>query len=108
MSLDDLIKEIIASRDARDWVQFHNSKDLAIALNLEASELLELFLWKGNEDVNKDKLSEELADVFMYAILLSNKHHLNIMDIIREKIKLNNEKYPVEKAKGKSDKYNLL
>lgn len=108
MSLDNLVEEIIAFRDARDWEQFHNSKDLAIALSLESSELLELFLWKGNEDVNKDKLSEELADVFMYAILLSNKHHLNIMDIIREKIKLNNEKYPVEKAKGKSDKYNLL
>jgi NTP pyrophosphatase (non-canonical NTP hydrolase) len=106
--MEDLIKEIIAFRDARDWEQFHNSKDLAIALNIESSELLELFLWKGNEEVNKDKLKEELADVFMYALLLANKHELNIIDIVREKIKINNEKYPVDKAKGKSDKYDQL
>ncbi|RZK50088.1 MAG: nucleotide pyrophosphohydrolase [Pedobacter sp.] len=104
----ELINKIIAFRDARDWEQFHNSKDLAIAINLEASELLELFLWKGNEDISKDKLKEELADVFMYAILLAEKHKIDIKEIITAKIELNNKKYPVEKSKGSSKKYNEL
>jgi NTP pyrophosphatase (non-canonical NTP hydrolase) len=108
MSFTDLISKITAFRDARDWKQFHNSKDLAIALNIETSELLELFLWKGNEAVNPDKLKEELADVLMYALLLADKHQLNINEIIEEKLKINNEKYPVEKAKGSAKKYNEL
>ncbi|WP_270090792.1 nucleotide pyrophosphohydrolase [Sphingobacterium sp. SYP-B4668] len=106
--IQDLIKQIRAFRDARDWQQFHNSKDLAVALSIEASELLELFLWKGNEDANPDKLKEELADVLMYAILLADKHGLDIKQIIEDKIKRNNEKYPVDKAKGTAKKYNEL
>jgi NTP pyrophosphatase (non-canonical NTP hydrolase) len=103
-----LVSTIRAFRDARDWSQFHNSKDLALALSVEASELIELFLWKGNEDADRDRLKEELADILMYALLLVDKHGLDIFEIIESKIKKNNEKYPVEKAKGNAKKYNEL
>lgn len=106
--INKLIQEIVKFRDERDWEQFHNSKDLALALSIESSELLELFLWKSNEDFKLDKLKEELADVLMYAFLLADKHDLNIHDIILNKIKKNEEKYPVDKSKGKSTKYNEL
>ncbi|WP_367913249.1 nucleotide pyrophosphohydrolase [Leadbetterella sp. DM7] len=107
-NFDSLISEIVRFRDERDWEQFHNSKDLAIALSLEASELLEIFLWKSNEEFNTDKLKEELADVLMYALLLANKHNLDVSQIIRDKIKRNSEKYPVDKAKGTAKKYDEL
>ncbi|KIC62807.1 nucleotide pyrophosphohydrolase [Chryseobacterium taiwanense] len=103
-----LIKEIVRFRNERDWEQFHNSKDLAVALSIEASELLELFLWKNNEDFKIDKLKEELADVLMYAFLLADKHDLNIIEIIQDKIRKNAEKYPVDKSKGNATKYNEL
>ncbi|AQX09679.1 nucleotide pyrophosphohydrolase [Elizabethkingia ursingii] len=102
------IEKLIKFRDERDWEQFHNSKDLALALSIEASELLEVFLWKNNEDFNKDKLEEELADVFMYGLLLAKKNNIDINTIILKKLQKNNEKYPVDKAKGKSDKYDEL
>lgn len=108
MNFNDLISKITAFRDDRDWKQFHNSKDLAIALNIETSELLELFLWKDNEDVSKEKLKEELADVLMYALLLAEKHQFNIEEIIEQKLEINNQKYPVDKAKGSARKYNEL
>ncbi len=106
--IQELIKEIRDFRDARDWEQFHNSKDLALALSIEASELLELFLWKDNEGAKPEKLKEELADILMYAFLLADKHQLDIKQIIQEKIRRNNEKYPIEKAKGNAKKYNEL
>jgi NTP pyrophosphatase (non-canonical NTP hydrolase) len=102
------IEKLLKFRDERDWEQFHNSKDLALALSIEASELLEVFLWKKNEDFDKDKLEEELADVFMYGILLANKNNIDINNIILKKLQRNNEKYPIEKAKGKSNKYDDL
>ncbi|MCT3777159.1 nucleotide pyrophosphohydrolase [Elizabethkingia anophelis] len=102
------IEKLLKFRDERDWEQFHNSKDLALALSIEASELLEVFLWKKNEDFNKDKLEEELADVFMYGLFLANKNNIDINSIILKKLQRNNEKYPVDKAKGKSDKYDEL
>ncbi|WP_312288159.1 nucleotide pyrophosphohydrolase [Chryseobacterium gleum] len=102
------VEKLLKFRDERDWEQFHNSKDLALALSIEASELLEVFLWKKNEDFNKDRLEEELADVFMYGILLANKNNIDINNIILKKLQRNNEKYPVEKAKGKSNKYDDL
>lgn len=108
MGFTKLISKIVAFRDDRDWKQFHNSKDLAIALNIETSELLELFLWKDNEDVSKERLKEELADVLMYALLLAEKHQLNIEEIIEQKIKINSRKYPVDKARGSAKKYNEL
>ena len=99
---------LIKFRDDRDWKQFHNSKDLALAISIEASELNELFLWKENEDVNIDKLKEELADIFSFALLLAEKHNLDVSSIIKDKIKLNGEKYTVEKSKGSAKKYNQL
>ena len=97
--------------DKRDWAQFHDSKNLALALLLEASELNELFLWKKEsqaEEVNPERLKEELADVLTYSLLLAEKHHLDIFDIVLEKIRKNGEKYPVEKAKGTAKKYTEL
>ena len=107
-NLQQIIKELIEFRDERDWEKFHNSKDLALAISIEANELLELFLWKDNEDVDTEKLKEELADVLSYCLLLANKHNLDINKIISEKIIKNNEKYPVSKAKGTSKKYDEL
>lgn len=103
-----LTKEITQFRDNRDWAQFHNSKDLALAISIEAAELNELFLWKSAEDVNVSRLREELADIFTFPILLADKHGLDIPTIIREKIAQNASKYPVDKAKGSAKKYNEL
>lgn len=107
--IEELIQELIKFRDERNWKQFHNSKDLALALMIEAGELNELFLWKDkDEDVNEDKLKEELADVFAFGLLLANKHKLNVKEIILQKIKINSEKYPIEKSLNSSKKYNDL
>lgn len=109
--LDEVIKKLIKFRDERDWEQFHNSKDLALAISIETAELNELFLWKTAEESEKvdlKRLKEELADILSYAILLAEKHGLNPFEIIAEKIKINAEKYPVEKAKGTATKYTEL
>jgi NTP pyrophosphatase (non-canonical NTP hydrolase) len=106
-----LITELQKFRDARHWEQFHNSKDLALAISIEAAELNELFLWKSveeSEKVDKNKLKEELADVFAFSLLLAGKHGFDVKEMVLEKIKKNNEKYPVEKAKGTAKKYNEL
>ena len=106
-----VIDELIKFRDERDWEQFHDSKNLAIAISIEASELNELFLWKSSEQSEKveiDRIKEELADILSFSFLLAEKHGLDPFDILSEKIKRNGEKYPVEKAKGKSDKYDQL
>ena len=106
-----LIDELVKFRDARHWEQFHNSKDLALAISIEAAELNELFLWKSAaecEDVDKTKLKEELADVLAFSLLLAGKHGFDVKEIVLEKIKKNGEKYPVEKAKGTAKKYNEL
>lgn len=106
--LKETIQKLIDFRDQRDWEQFHNSKDLAAAISIEAGELLELFLWKDNEDVNIERLKEELADVFSFSLLLANKHGLDVNQIISEKIDKNNQKYPVSKSKGTAKKYTDL
>lgn len=106
--LSKIINALIKFRDDRDWEQFHNPKDLAIALNIETSELLELFLWKSSEEANIEKIKEELADVFAYAFLLANKYDLDVKQIVLDKIKINANKYPINKSKGKSDKYDKL
>jgi NTP pyrophosphatase (non-canonical NTP hydrolase) len=106
-----LINELVKFRDERNWDQFHKTKDLALALSIEAAELNELFLWKTTEEsenVDREKLKEELADVFAYALLLAGKHDLDVKEIVLEKIKKNGVKYPVEKSKGRSTKYNEL
>ena len=106
--IKNLTEKIKQFNKDRDWDQFHNPKDLAMALNIESSELLELFLWKRNEDVNIEKVKHELADVFMYALNIADKFDLDITDIVNEKLAINATKYPVEKAKGTSKKYSDL
>lgn len=106
-----LIDELVKFRDDRQWAQFHNTKDLALALSIEAAELNELFLWKPVEEcenVDRARLREELADVFAYSLLLAGKHGLDVKEIVLEKIRMNNEKYPVDKSKGTARKYNEL
>ena len=106
--IEEIIDKLIKFRNERDWEQFHNSKDLALAISVEANELLELFLWKNPEEADKQKIKEELADVFAFTFLLADKYKLAVKEIILEKIKRNSEKYPVEKAKGTAKKYNEL
>ena len=104
----ELMAEIDRFTEERDWDQFHNPKDLAVALSIEASELLELYLWKNPEDARVDKVREELADVINYAFLLASKYGFDIPEIVREKLQKNAAKYPVDKAKGVATKYNEL
>jgi NTP pyrophosphatase (non-canonical NTP hydrolase) len=106
--LKQLKNEIVRFTQERDWDQFHNGKDLALALSIEASELNEAFLWKDAKDVNVDKVKEELADIFNYAILIADKYNLDIKQIVLEKLRRNAEKYPVDKAYGSAKKYNEL
>jgi NTP pyrophosphatase (non-canonical NTP hydrolase) len=106
--LADLQNEALAFRDARDWAQFHNAKDLAAGLSIEASELLECFLWKDSKSADLAKIREELADVLVYALLLAHEAKIDIPAAVRAKLALNALKYPVEKAKGRADKYDKL
>ena len=102
------MREIRQFTEDRDWDQFHNGKDLALALSIEASELNEAFLWKDAKDVKIEKVKEELADVFNYAFLIADKYDLDVREIVMAKLAKNAKKYPVDKAKGKSDKYTEL
>jgi len=104
----EITKKLIEFRDQRDWSQFHNSKDLAIALSIEASELMELFLWKNSEDADISKVKDELADVLSFAFLIANNYGFDIGQIIDDKISKNEIKYPIDKAKGNAKKYNEL
>ncbi|MES2437135.1 MAG: nucleotide pyrophosphohydrolase [Patescibacteria group bacterium] len=112
--IKDLTKRIVDFRDKRDWKQFHNAKDMALSLVLEATEVLEHFQWKKEGDIenylveNKDKVGEELADVLYWVLLMSHDLGLDIKKLFEEKMKQNEAKYSVEKAKGKSDKYTKL
>ena len=104
----ELMTEIDRFTEERDWDQFHNPKDLAVALSIEASELMELYLWKKPEEANVGKVKEELADVFNYAFLIASKYQLDVPAIVREKMAENARKYPVEKAQGVATKYDEL
>ena len=106
--IKNLQQQITQFSEERDWDQFHNGKDLAIGLSIEASELLEAFLWKVPEDVNVEKVKEELADVFNYALQIATKYDLDVKQIVEEKLAKNAAKYPVEKAKGVATKYDEL
>jgi len=109
--IEEIISELIKFRNERDWEQFHDSKNLATAISIEAAELNELFLWKTikeSEEVDKEKVKEELADVFAFAFLLAHKHNFDVKKIVFDKIKNNAEKYPVEKSKGSAKKYSEL
>ena len=106
--IDEIMKRILEFTRERDWDQFHNGKDLALALSIEASELNEAFLWKRPEDVPVDKVKEELADILNYAFLIADKYGLDVKEIVKDKLHKNALKYPVDKAKGKADKYTDL
>ncbi len=109
-----LTKVINDFRDARDWRQFHNPKDCAISLSLEASEVLEHFQWKSPEEIkkyikeNKKDIAEELADVFYWVLLLSNDLDIDVEKAFMLKMQKNGKKYPIKKAKGKHTKYTQL
>ncbi len=103
--MKDIIDSLVHFRDERDWAQFHNPKDLALAINIEAGELLEVFLWKKPEEADINKVKEELADVFAYAFLLADRYGLDVRELVLNKIEKNAEKYPIEKSWGNSKKY---
>lgn len=104
----EIIKEIKKFRDDRDWGQFHDAKNLAISLNVESSELLEVFLWKNPDEANAEKVKQELADVFYNAFLLADTYGFDVKEIVLDKIKKNELKYPIDKSKGSNKKYTEL
>ena len=107
----ETINQVLKFRDDRNWKQFHNPKDLAISISLEAAELLEVFQWSAADTVcesKKDKIREELADVLSYSILMADACGLDMDEIVQEKMKRNAEKYPVEKARDSAKKYDEL
>lgn len=106
--ITEIIEVIKKFRNERDWEQFHDAKNLAICLNLESAELLENFLWKKSEDADSEKVKSELADVFYSAFLLADKYGFDVKEIVFEKIKNNEFKYPIEKSKGSNKKYDEL
>jgi len=114
--MDDLVKAVLAFRDARDWKQFHNPKDLAISITLEAAELLEHFQWKTSGEVdsflgieeNRRRLGEEMADVLILLVSLADVAGLDLLEAARAKLRENAAKYPVERAKGSAKKYHEL
>jgi NTP pyrophosphatase (non-canonical NTP hydrolase) len=110
-NLNELTSAIIAFRDARDWKQFHNPKDVALSLVLEAAEVMEHFQWKGAAETarhvveSKEEIGEELADVLYWVLLMSHDLKIDIATSLRTKLAKNEAKYPVEKARGSSAKY---
>ena len=111
MQFEDAAAKAIAFRDERDWEQFHNPKDLAISISLEAAELLEAFQWSGTDLVAENKhahIAEELADVTIYCIYLANAIGVDLADAVSAKIDANAQKYPVDKSRGSSKKYTEL
>ena len=111
MSDMNTMDKINKFRDDRDWRQFHNEKDLAISISLEAAELLELFQWKSPEEVREnsiERIKEELADVLIYSHMLASNLDLDIDEIIEAKLEKNNIKYPVDKSRGNKEKYTEL
>ena len=113
-NINDLTKRIIDFRNARDWKQFHNPKDVSLSLVLEAGEVMEHFQWKNKEEIeqyiitDKEHIADELADVLYWVLLMSHDLNIDILDSLENKIRKNEDKYPVEKAKGRHTKYNKL
>lgn len=113
-TIEKLTKDIIDFRDRRDWKQFHNPKDVALSLVLEAGEVMEHFQWKNIEEMtkyvveHKNEIGEELADVLYWVLLMSHDLDIDVIKALEKKIQKNAEKYPVEKSKGKHTKYTEL
>ena len=112
--INHLTKRILDFINDRDWNQFHNPKDLALSLVLESAEVMEHFQWKNNEEMqeyiksNKNEVAEELADVLYWILLMSHDLDIDIKKAFEDKMIKNETKYPVDKAKGRHDKYNKL
>ena len=114
--MDDLVKAVLAFRDQRDWRQFHNPKDLAISITLEAAELLEQFQWKTPAEVetfladaaNRRQVGEEMADVLILLVSMADAVGLDLVQAAWAKLEANARKYPVERAKGTAKKYDQL
>jgi len=104
-----VVKAITDFNAARDWGQFHQPKDVSMAIAIEASELMQVFLWKkelGKSDI--PRISEEIGDIGIFLTTLSNRLGLDLLDCMEAKIRLNEQKYPVEKSRGSAKKYNEL
>jgi len=113
--LDNILEQLLKFRKERDWEQFHRPKELAISIVLEAAELLEEFQWKTDKEIKKyldegglENVREEVADIAVYILLLSHDLKIDLFDAIKKKLKKNEKKYPVEKAKGSAKKYDKL
>jgi NTP pyrophosphatase (non-canonical NTP hydrolase) len=110
--IKELTAELVNFRDDRDWKQFHNPKDLATALSIEASELQEIFLWKNGASLDeaiskkKEHIEQEVADIASYLLLLCHELDIDLEAVVRNKIELNKLKYPAHKVRGSSKKYN--
>ncbi|MBC5765125.1 nucleotide pyrophosphohydrolase [Ramlibacter albus] len=113
-SLQELTAKVVAFRDARDWKQFHNPKDCALSLVLEATELLEIFQWKNGVEVEavaserKKEIADELADVVYWALLIAHDQGIDLAKAMRDKMAENEQRYPADKARGTSKKYTEL
>lgn len=114
MPNSEIQNKILKFREDRDWKQYHTIKDLCLGLGIEVSELQELFLWKTDSEIElikknkKEQIANELADIFIFLTYLSEEFDIDLSEAIEKKIKLNNDKYPVEKSKGKNIKYTEL
>jgi len=112
--VNNIIEKIKKFRDERDWMQFHDPKNMAVSIIIEASELLEHFQWKTREEVdkyiteNKDEVREEIADIALYLFELADNLGIDLLNAMNQKLSKNKKKYPVEKARGKHTKYNKL
>lgn len=106
MDYKELLEKIKKFNNDRDWDQFHSPENLAKSISIEASELLECFQW--NSEYELENVTDEMADVFVYLLDLANKLDIDLLDVTDKKIEKNIEKYPIDKAKGKSTKYNKL
>jgi dCTP diphosphatase len=105
--MKEIIDKLLKFRDDRNWKQFHTPENLSKSIVLEAAELLENFQW-GSMNENKENIKEEIADIVAYCLLLCDHYNLDIKDILHEKIKINEEKYPIAKSYGKANKYNNI
>ncbi len=111
---NEILTKLLKFREDRDWKQFHTPKNISMGLAIEASELMEEFLWKTDDEVARkverdpEAIKDEIADIATYLMLLSNDLNVNIFDAIEDKMEKNGKKYPVEKCFGKATKYNEL
>lgn len=111
IDFENIREQIIKFREDRNWKQFHTIKNLLLGLNIELAELQELVLWKNQseiEKVDKEKIEEELADIFIFLTYLSEHFSVDLLKAVEKKIAKNDKKYPIDKSFGNSKKYNEL